>query len=455
MVDFINDLNAFLWGIPILILIVMAGVYLTIGSGFAQLRLLPKSFRCLIDSIRDKRGGYKAMCTALAATVGTGNLAGVAGAIALGGPGVVFWMWVCGFLGMIIKLSEVILAMNYRKKAKDGSYVGGPMYVIQSAFPKRLRFLAILYAVFGVVASFGIGNATQINALLDSLAGSVVPVKIQDHYLLRLSIGVILAVLLFAILMKGSSLIGSLSEALVPVAAGAYILLSFAALMICYNRIPYALKSIIEGAFSPRSVTGGVLVSLYQTVRIGASRGVFTNEAGMGTASIAHAGSGTEDPVKQGLLGIVEVFLDTIVICTLTALVILCSNTSIEYGKDPGTALTMQAFSSVFGFWVCPVLSGIICVLAFATVLGWSLYGARCAEFLWGKHSWKYFAAIQSVIVVIASGIGTGTVWAISEIVNGLMAIPNLTMLIRLSPQCIAQIKAYQRKEKTYRRGGL
>lgn len=452
MVDLLESINTFLWGVPVLLLIVVVGLYLSIRSGFAQFRLLPRAFCRLLQSVRTDHGsGYRALCTALAATVGTGNLAGVAGAIAVGGPGVVFWMWICGFLGMIIKLSEVILAVNYRKQNDKGEYIGGPMHVINRTFPSRWRYLATLYSFFGVIAAFGIGNATQINTVMDSFLNSADLTVYHENIKTRILLGLVLSVLVFCILKRGTGCIGSIAESLVPFAAGIYILLSVLAVIMCADRLPGAIRAIIVGAFSPRSVTGGVLFSAFQTIRIGASRGVFTNEAGMGTASIAHAGSETEDPVEQGLLGVIEVFLDTIVICSLTALVILCSDITVEYGKDISIALTLRAFAAVYGDWVTIVMSGIICILAFATILGWSFYGARCAEFIWGDSAWGVFTVFQSLIVIVASVMGTGTVWILSEIVNGLMAIPNLIMLLWLSPQCIHMIRAYCCKEKAYR----
>lgn len=452
MFQLLDSVNAFLWGIPVLLLIVGVGFYLSIRSGFAQLRLLPRAFRHLAHSIRitdnSTNSGYRALCTALAATVGTGNLAGVAGAIAIGGPGTVFWMWLCGFLGMIIKLSEVILAVKYRVQTQDGEKIGGPMYVIQEAFSSKWRVLARIYALFGVIAAFGIGNATQIDAIIGSVRGFRGNLGTSPDIHICLSIGIVIAFIIYGVLKKGTSAIGSCAQTLVPVAAGMYIILSVTAIAICADKIPNAIRIIFLGAFSPKAVTGGILYSVFQTLRVGASRGVFTNEAGMGTASIAHAGAETENPVEQGLLGIVEVFMDTIVICTLSALVILCSGVNIEYGTDVGIGLTLNAFQGIYGDWVVIIISAIACILAFATILGWSLYGGRCAAFLWGGKAWNWFAFLQALIVIVASVMKTETVWVLSEIVNALMAIPNLVMLIRLSPECISMIQEFTTKKK-------
>lgn len=442
--SFLEISNSILWSVPVLLLIIGLGTYLTVRSGFSQIRLLPRAFAHLCSSIhRDQNGGYRALCTALAATVGTGNLAGVAGAIAIGGPGVVFWMWICGLLGMVIKMAEVIVAVRFRKRNSDGENIGGPMYAIDGALSPRWHVLGLIYAALGVGASFGVGNATQINTLMDSIQLSA---KTDGRMEARLLTGLAIALAVYAILRRGYGGIGKTAETLVPFAAGTYILLSIFVVLCCAERIPLAIKSIMIGAFHPQAVTGGVVASVMQTVRIGASRGVFTNEAGMGTASIAHASARTEEPAEQGLLGIVEVFLDTIVICTLTAMVILCSGIAPTYGTDAGITLTIHAFSAVLGDWVGILISSIVTVLAFATVLGWSLYGLRCAEYLLNREIRKEFALCQAIIVLTASVLQTDVVWLFSELLNGLMAIPNLIMLIALCPQYLSMIKAYVRK---------
>ena len=454
MESILRSVNGILWGIPVLIMIIIVGVMLTIRSRAAQIRLLPAAFSQLIRSIRDRNktnqnfSSYRALCTALAATVGTGNIAGVAGAIALGGPGVILWMWICAILGMIIKFSEVMLAMHFRCMDPQIGYVGGPMYMIENGLPRRMRFLAVLYCCFGVIAALGVGNATQINAVTDGIERIVHSFHLPFNNMSRIVIGVIIAVLIFSIIWRGAFGIGQLTERLIPFASLLYILLSIIVIALRIEYLPGAFRAILLGAFNPRAVTGGFLCSLFLTIRVGVARGIFTNEAGMGTSSIAHASSQAHTPMEQGLMGIIEVFLDTIVICTLTALVILCSGTAIAYGTDPGIGLTLDSFSCVLGDWSSLVVTVLVCLFAFATVLGWGLYGGRCCQYLFGNSGWKYFVFAQSIAVILGATLKTSVVWEFSELVNGLMAIPNLTALILLSGSFIRILKD---SEKAYR----
>lgn len=452
MTAILEQINRFVWGVPSLLLILGAGLYLSIRTGFAQIIFFPKAIKSFLSKFRrpDKDSGgvsaYQALCTALAATVGTGNLAGVAGAIAIGGPGAVFWMWICAFLGMVTKYAEATLAVRYRVKNSNGEYVGGPMYMIRQGLGNKWSWLAGIYCFFGVVAAFGVGNATQVNAVigginsaLEAFGGSASPRR-------DVLIALMIAVMIAAVLLGGAKRIGGIAECLVPFASLAYLLLCFAVLVVRLPAIPQAFSAIIQGAFSPRAVTGGIIGSGIQTLRVGASRGVFTNEAGMGTASIAHAAAEVEHPAEQGLMGIVEVFLDTIVICTMTALVILCSGVKIPFGTDEGVALTTQAFSAVFGGWVSIPIALALCCFAFATILGWGLYGARCAQYLFGDKAWRPFVYLQIVTIIISAMLKTETVWMLSETVNGLMAIPNLLALTMLSPELIRLTKEYKKK---------
>lgn len=447
MFAWLEQINHILWSGPVFILLVGMGIYLSVHTGFVQIRWLPKAISCLYRSIRkkdngnDNRSGYRALCTALAATVGTGNLAGVAGAIALGGPGVVFWMWVCGCLGMVLKFAEIVLAMHYRQRTSSGEWLGGPMYMIQNGMPKKFHYLATIYCFFGVVASFGIGNTTQVNTVIDSIhsiCGDAV--GNQDLYI-NLLLGILVSVLVGFSFLKGAGKIGEITEKLVPFAAVFYILLAAGVLIMKFDSIPDAFRSILLGAFQPQAATGGVILSVIQTMRVGAARGIFTNEAGMGTASIAHASAKT-DPIHQGMLGIVEVFMDTIVICTLTAFVILVSDIPISYGKDTGIQLTMNAFSGVYGNWIQIPVTIAVCLFAFATILGWGLYGARCAQFLFGQRVWKVYSYCQIGMVILGAVGNTSALWLMSEFVNALMVIPNMIAVIWLSPVFIRGIKA-------------
>ena len=433
-------------GLPAAALILGVGLYLTIQLGFPQLVLLPKALglffrRMFAGKPREGVSSFQALCTALAATVGTGNLVGVAGAICLGGPGAMFWMWVCAFFGMATKYSEAALAVRCRVKTPDG-YAGGPMYTMTCGLGQGFRLLAKVYCVFGILAAFGVGNAAQINAVVTGVNGAVSRFGGEPSLRGNLMMGLILAVLAGFLLFGGAKRIGAAAELLVPIAAGCYILLCIGVLLVFRRRIPAAFGQILAGAFCPRAVTGGILGSAFQALSVGCRRGVFTNEAGMGTASIAHACAQAE-PAEQGLMGMVEVFLDTIVICTLTALVILVSGVSIPYGVDVGGELTTAAFSQVYGDGASLFLAAALILFAIATILGWGLYGSRCAQFLFG--GWKGFAAAQTAMVVLGSVLDTETVWQLSEIANGLMAIPNLICLAALTGELRRITKDYKK----------
>ena len=459
MAEVLEWLYELVWGVPALVMILGVGLYLSVRTRFAQLRLFPAACRTfwqrLTNREKDSDGvsPFQALCTALAATVGTGNLAGVAGALAIGGPGAVFWMWICAVVGMATKLAEAALAVHYRVK-ESGEQLGGPMYIISRGMGKRWAWLGGVYCFFGVVAAFGVGNATQINAVITGINDCITAFGGTVSRQGDLIMGVVLAVVVLAMLLGGAKRIGAVAEKLVPFAAAAYLLLGSVVLVLRADSIPGAFHAILQGAFSPRAATGGVIGSVMTTLRIGVSRGVFTNEAGMGTAGIAHGSAKVKHPIDQGLMGIMEVFLDTIVICTMTALVILCSGVDIPYGMDVGVSLTADAFSAVLGDWVKVFIAIALCLFAFATVLGWGLYGARCAQFLFGKAVWKRFAWLQAATVILGAVLNTGTVWLLSETVNGLMAIPNLIALAVLSPELSRLILEYKQKTGSMAGGG-
>ncbi len=440
MLEWIEKLYGIIWGAPTLCLILGTGLLVTWRTAFAQARLLPLACRRFFGREGRSATGdvdvssFRALCTALAATVGIGNLAGVAGAIALGGPGAVFWMWISGFLGMGVKFAEATLAVRFRRRDGQGRYLGGPMYMIEDGMGRRWRFLGAVYCFFGVAAAFGVGNATQINAVIVSIRQCAAASGRVLAPQWNLWIGLALAGLIGAVLLGGAGRIAATAEKLVPFAAGGYILLCLAVLVLRAPALPGALRAIVLGAFSPRAVTGGAVGSAAIALRTGISRGVFTNEAGMGTASISHAGAAVSHPVEQGLMGIMEVFLDTMVICTMTALVILCSGVQISYGTDEGAALTGRAFSLTLGPWAGTAVTIAICLFAVATVLGWGLYGARCAQYLFGDGIWRRYAWLQTAAVALGALVNTATLWRFAEIVNGLMAIPNLLALWALCP---------------------
>ncbi len=460
MTEVLERINGFVWGFPALFLILGVGLFLSIRTRFSQITLFPRAFADFCGKLRGAKAGdgtvspFQALCTALAATVGTGNLAGVAGAIAIGGPGAVFWMWICALVGMVTKFAEATLAVRYRQKTQTGEYVGGPMYMIRNGMGKRWAPLAGIYAFFGVVAAFGVGNATQVNAVVGGINEALIAFGGQETLFGNLLLGIGLAVLIACILLGGMRRIGTMAERLVPFASVLYLLLGFGVLIVRASEVADALKTIVLSAFTPEAATGGVVGSVMIALQTGVSRGVFTNEAGMGTASIAHAAAHVVHPVEQGLMGIMEVFLDTIVICTMTALVILVSGVPVPYGEDVGVALTSQAFSAIYGDWVSVLIAGSLCCFAIATVLGWGLYGARCAQYLFGDHVWKRFVFVQAVTVVLGAVLKTQTVWLLSETVNGLMAIPNLIALAALSPELVRLTKEYQKKTAENRAEG-
>ncbi len=447
--NLLNSVNKLIWGMPALFMILGVGLFLSFRTGFAQFRLFPKALRSFWRQFarpadRSADSPYRALCTALAATVGTGNLIGVAGAIVLGGPGSVFWMWICALVGMVIKFAEATLAVRYRVKDSTGTYMGGPMYMIRHGLHKRWSFLAVIYATLGLVASLGVGNLTQVNAVILGAHSVMEHFGVQVSGIFDLLIGLLLAAIVGAVLVGGAKRIGDVAQKLVPIAAVGYLFMCAVVLIGRSSQIPNALLSIVRGAFSPQAVTGGVLGSAFQAVRVGASRGTFTNEAGMGTAAIAHANANVSHPVDQGLMGIMEVFLDTIVICTMTALVILCSGIHIPYGVADSGLLTQEAFTSVLGSWTSVPVALAVCAFAVATIFGWSLYGARCAQFLFGDRAWRGFAFLQAGTVVLGAVVSTEAAWLVAEIFNGLMALPNLVALGGLSPELVRLLKEYR-----------
>ena len=389
---------------------------------------------------------FQAVCTALAATVGTGNVAGVAGAIAIGGPGAVFWMWISALLGMCTKFAEVTLAVHFRETNAQGDLVGGPMYYIKNGLDKKWHFLAYLFAAFGVLAVFGTGNATQVNTIttaIDSALSSFNVLPADAVKLVNLIIGVALAIIIALILIGGIKRIGNVTSKLVPFMAIMYIVLALGVIIFHIKSVPAVFASIIEGAFHPASVTGGVVGSFFMSMKKGVSRGIFSNEAGLGTGSIAHACADTKKPVKQGFFGIFEVFVDTIIICTMTALVILCSGVSVNYGEAAGAELTISGFTAVYGSWVSIFTAVAMCCFAFSTIIGWGLYGTRCIEFLFGSRSNKPFMVLYSLTAIVGATMNLGLMWSIAETFNGLMVIPNLIAVFLLSGVVVKMTKDY------------
>lgn len=448
-----NIVNNFIWGVPAMICIIGVGLVLSFRTRFLQIRKFPYAMKVTIGRMFRKKQAadgamtpFQAVCTALAATVGTGNIAGVAGAIAIGGPGAVFWMWISALLGMCTKFSEVTLAVHFREKNDKGEFVGGPMYYIKNGLKKHWHWLAYLFAAFGVITVFGTGNATQVNTIttaIDSALFNYGIISKDSVSNINLVIGIVLAVLLALILLGGIKRIGQVTEKLVPFMALFYVVLALGVVILNINHVPAVFKEIVEGAFSPASVTGGVVGSFFMSMKKGVSRGIFSNEAGLGTGSIAHACADTRKPVKQGFFGIFEVFVDTIVICTLTALVILCSEVPITYGQAAGAELTISGFTATYGNWVSLFTAVAMCCFAFSTIIGWGLYGARCIEFLFGTKVNKPFMFVYSLVAIVGATLDLGLLWSIAETFNGLMAIPNLIAVFLLSGVVVKLVREH------------
>lgn len=454
IIETINTaVNNFIWGVPAMVCIFGVGLYLSIRTNFLQIRKFPYAIKTTLGRIFRKRDAsdgaitpFQAVCTALAATVGTGNIAGVAGAIAIGGPGAIFWMWVSALFGMCTKYAEVTLAVHYREINANGELVGGPMYYIKNGLSKKWHWLAYLFAAFGVLTVFGTGNATQVNTITTAINSALLNYNVISESAVSTSnliIGIIIAILIAMILLGGIKRIGHVTEKLVPFMALLYILLGLGVILLNIQNVPAVFASIFRGAFQPRAVTGGIVLSMFTSLKKGVSRGIFSNEAGLGTGSIAHACADTKKPVKQVMFGIFEVFTDTIVICTLTALVILCSGVAVDYGKAAGAELTILGFTSTYGSWVSIFTAVAMCCFAFSTAVGWGLYGARCIEFLFSEKVIKPFMVIYSLVAILGATANLGLMWSIAETFNGLMAIPNLIALFLLSGTVVKLTKEY------------
>ena len=454
IIETINTaVNNFIWGVPAMVCIFGVGLYLSIRTNFLQIRKFPYAIKTTLGRIFRKRDAsdgaitpFQAVCTALAATVGTGNIAGVAGAIAIGGPGAIFWMWVSALFGMCTKFAEVTLAVHYREINANGELVGGPMYYIKNGLGKKWNWLAYLFAAFGVLTVFGTGNATQVNTITTAINSALLNYNVISENTVSTSnliIGIVIAILIAMILLGGIKRIGQVTEKLVPFMALLYILLGLGVILLNIQNVPSVFASIFRGAFQPSAVTGGIIGSMFLSLKKGVSRGIFSNEAGLGTGSIAHACADTKKPVKQGMFGIFEVFTDTIVICTLTALVILCSGVPIAYGEAAGAELTISGFTSTYGSWISIFTAVAMCCFAFSTALGWGLYGARCIEFLFSEKVIKPFMVVYSLVAILGATANLGLMWNIAETFNGLMAIPNLIALFLLSGTVVKLTKEY------------
>lgn len=440
--------NGVVWGVPMIILILAVGLWLTGGSGLVQFRhfgyamknTLGKIFKGQKTTDKGAVTPFQAVTTALASTVGTGNIAGVAGAIAIGGPGAVFWMWVSALVGMATKYSEVVLAIRYRERDSQGDWVGGPMYYIRNGLGRAWNWLAAIFCVLGALAAFGIGNIAQVNSIVSSLDDLILtfaadPASVNTGTV-NLIFGLALAVVLGFIIIGGIKRIAATTEKLVPFMAVIYILGALVVVIAHIGQLGHVFGLIFKGAFGVDAVIGGGVGYVIMTaMKKGFARGIFSNEAGLGSAPMAHAAADTEGPVQQGVYGILEVFLDTIVICTLTALVILISGIDVPYGQSAGATLTTAGLATVFGAKAATVFMVVaLSCFAFSTILGWSLYGARCVQFLFGSGAIRIYQVLFLLIVVAGATMDLSLAWDISDTLNALMAIPNLIALAALSP---------------------
>lgn len=450
----INEVvNGIVWGIPAMALLLGAGVLLSVLCGFPQFTRFGSVIKLTVGKALKKtavREGavspFQAMCTALAASIGTGNIAGVSGAIALGGPGAIFWMWISALLGMCTKFAEVTLAVHYRERNAAGEWVGGPMYYIRNGLGRSWSWLGKLFCLFGALAAFGIGNMAQVNTVavtINDAIGGFAATTPQQQAQIALWVGIFCAAMIVFVVFGGMGRIADVCALLVPCMAVVYLAAAALVIVAHLSQLPAALAAIVTGAFRPAAVTGGLAgISIKSVITSGVGRGIFSNEAGLGSAPIAHAAADVRHPVEQGFYGIFEVFMDTIVICTVTALVVLLGVgiDNIEYGQDVGAALTIQGFRSVFG-GALPGVIVAVCMTLFAlsTILTWGLYGARCCEFLLGGAAARLYQVIFALAAIAGATMELSRVWAIADTLNGLMALPNLVALVALSP-VVAQL---------------
>ena len=436
--EWVGALNSIVWGWPMLILILGTGLILMLGLKAIPLRRIGKGFRLLWDGRESREAGdispFNALMTSLSATIGTGNIAGVGTAIAIGGPGAIFWMWCTALVGMATKYAEAVLAVKYREVDEDGNHLGGPMYYIKNGLGKHWQWLAVAFAVFGAIAGFGIGNMVQSNSVADAVSTNLGVDKLVT--------GIVMAVLVFAVLIGGIKRIAQVAGKLVPLMAIAYLIGGLIVIIANITEVPAALWLIVQHAFTPTAATGGFAgAGIMIAIQMGVARGVFSNEAGLGSAPIAHASAQTKDPVRQGTIAMLGTFIDTLIICTITALVIVMTGawTSGATGASLSSAAFGQGLPGV-GEWV--VTFGLI-VFAFTTILGWSVYGERCVHYLFGKKSIMPFRILWVLAIPLGATVKLGFVWLLADTLNALMALPNLIALLLLSPIVFKMTKDY------------
>lgn len=438
MYQILSSMDSFVWGPPLLVLLVGTGIYLSARLGLLQVFKLPRALKLIFTAESKGQGdisSFAALATALAATIGTGNIVGVATAIKLGGPGALFWMWVAAFFGMATKYSEGVLAIKYRTKDANGEVAGGPMYYIVNGLGKHWKPLAIVFSIFGVmVALLGSGTFTQVNSITESLNNAFgLPATI---------VSIILAVIVAIIIFGGIQSISKVAEKIVPFMAIIYILAALIVLIFNAGNILPSISLILKSAFTGQAATGGFAgATMMIAIQSGIARGVFSNESGLGSAPIAAAAAKTEEPVEQGLVSMTGTFIDTIIVCTLTGLAIIV--TGGWSSNLNGATLTQHAFATVFGNFGVFALTISLVLFAFTTILGWGYYGERCFEFLFGTHAIPVYRLIFVLMVALGGFLKLELIWVLADIVNGLMAIPNLVALLGLSPIIIKETKRY------------
>ena len=440
MLEILNEIDAFVWGPPLLVLLVGTGILLTFRLKLLQVFKLPQALGLIFSAKNDGSGdvnSFKALCTALAATVGTGNIVGVATAIKAGGPGALFWMWMAAFFGMATKYSECLLAVKYRTVDANGNISGGPMYYIENGLGKKYKPLAVMFAVFGVLcAYFGIGTFAQVNSIVEITQISAgIPVVYT---------GIALTVVVAAVTIGGLKSIATVAAKVVPAMALLYFLTTVGIMIVFADQVPAAIATVLNSAFTPTAAQGGFLgATVMLAMRSGVARGVFSNESGLGSAPIVAAAAKTKWAAEQGLISMTGTFIDTIVICTLTGLSLVVSG--VWCGPLNGAAMTESAFTMAFpAFGSLLLLVGLV-LFAFTTILGWNYYGERCVEYLMGVKAILPYRIIFICLIACGPFLKLEEIWVLADIVNGLMAIPNLIALLALSGVVVAETKAYQK----------
>ncbi len=438
IMDLLQTIDAYIWGPPLLILLVGTGIVLTFRLKLLQVSKLPLALKLIVTAKNDGSGDIKsigALCTALAATVGTGNIVGVATAIYAGGPGALFWMWLAAFFGMATKYAEGLLAVKYRTVDDNGQISGGPMYYIEKGLGPKFRPLAIMFAISGIlVAFFGIGTFPQVNAIVSSAENSMgIPVYLT---------AAVITLLVALVTIGGIKRIANVTTKVVPFMAVFYVVVCLAVLIMHIEQLPTAVKLVINGAFTGTAATGGFLgATVMMAIQFGIARGVFSNESGLGSAPIAAAAAKTKWPAEQGLISMTGTFIDTIIICTMTGLTLVV--TGVWCGTAEGAAMTQLAFASGFPAFGPHLLTIAIAFFAFTTILGWNYYGERCCEYLFGVKAIMPYRIIFIVLVGLGAFLKLDMIWIIADIVNGLMAIPNLIALLGLSGVVVAETNRY------------